>query len=42
VNFNSDDVRRIMGAKCDDIEKILGQKEYEEIIHRDNMIILEQ
>ena len=42
VNFNSDDVRRIMGAKCDDIEKILGQKEYEEIIHRDKMIILEQ
>jgi glutamate 5-kinase len=42
VNYDSGDVRKIMGAKSDAIEKILGQKEYDEVIHRDNMIIFPQ
>lgn len=39
VNYNSESVRKIKGAKSDAIEKILGQKEYDEVIHRDNMIL---
>jgi glutamate 5-kinase len=39
VNFNSSDILKIKGAKSEAIEKILGQKEYDEVIHRDNMII---
>jgi len=39
VNYDSEDIRKIMGAKSDAIEKILGQKEYDEVIHRDNLII---
>jgi len=42
VNYDSGDVRKIMGAKSDAIEKILGEKEYDEVIHRDNMIIFPQ
>jgi len=39
VNYNSGDIRKISGAKSEEIEKILGQKQYNEVIHRDNMII---
>lgn len=39
VNYNSSDILKIKGAKSEVIEKILGQKEYDEVIHRDNMII---
>jgi glutamate 5-kinase len=42
VDYDSGDVRKIMGAKSDAIEKVLGQKEYDEVIHRDNMIIFPQ
>ncbi len=39
VNYDANEVRKIRGAKSDAIEKILGTKEYDEVIHRDNMII---
>jgi len=39
VNYNAGEISRIKGARSDDIEKILGQKEYDEIVHRDNMIL---
>jgi len=39
VNYNSKDIRKIKGAKSEVIEEILGQKEYDEVIHRDNMIL---
>ena len=39
VNYNSEDVRKIKGARSEAIEKILGQKEYDEVIHRDNLIL---
>lgn len=40
VNYSSDDVDRIKGAKTVDIAKILGRKDYDEVIHRDNLVIL--
>lgn len=40
VNFSSDALRRIKGCKTADIQSILGSQEYEEAIHRDNLVIL--
>ena len=40
TNYNSEDVRKIMGAKTTEIKKILGAKHFDEIIHRDNLVIL--
>lgn len=40
VNFSSETVSRIKGLKTSDIQKTLGLQEYEEVIHRDNLVIL--
>lgn len=41
VNYNSEDCRKIKGAQSDDIVKILGHKNYDALIGRDNITILE-
>lgn len=40
VNFSSETLRRIKGCKTADIHAILGSQEYEEAMHRDNLVIL--
>jgi len=40
VNFSSDTLARIKGLKTTEIQQRLGQQEYEEVIHRDNLVIL--
>jgi glutamate 5-kinase len=40
VNYDSGELRRIRGAKTKDIEKALGYKGFDEVIHRDNLVIL--
>ena len=40
VNYSSTDIRKIMGCKTDRIHECLGQKLYDEVIHRDNLTIL--
>jgi glutamate 5-kinase len=40
TNFNSDDLRKIKGMRSDMIEKVLGIKESDEVMHRDNLVIL--
>ena len=40
VNFSSEILARIKGLKTVDIQKLPGLQEYEEVIHRDNMVIL--
>ena len=40
TNYSSSDVERIKGIKSADIEKRLGFKYTEEIIHRDNMVVI--
>ncbi len=40
INYSSSDVEKIKGLKSADIEKKLGHKYTEEIIHRDNMVII--
>ena len=39
VNYNSDEVTKLVGQSSDKIESILGYVDEEELIHRDNMII---
>jgi glutamate 5-kinase len=40
TNYSSSDVEKIKGLKSTDIEKRLGYKYTEEIIHRDNMVVI--
>ena len=40
VNFDADELRTILGAKTREIEARLGYKSFDEVIHRDNLVIL--
>lgn len=40
VNYSSKDCSKIMGKHSDDMEKILGYKNYDAIITRDNIVLL--
>jgi len=39
VNYNVSDIKKLMGAKTSEIEKRLGHKDYDEVIHRDNLVM---
>ena len=39
VNYGSQEIRKIMGLKSSKIEQVLGYKDYDEVIHRDNMAV---
>jgi len=39
VNYNADEIQAIMGLKTAQIKDRLGQKTYDEVIHRDNLVI---
>jgi len=41
TNYNSEDIQLIMRKKSHEIKDILGEKLYDEVIHRDNMVITE-
>ncbi|MFW6060452.1 MAG: glutamate 5-kinase [Phycisphaeraceae bacterium] len=40
-NYASDEIRRIQGKKSNQFEKILGRPAYAEVIHRDNLVLLD-
>jgi glutamate 5-kinase len=40
VNFDAAELRKIRGAKTRDIEARLGYKGFDEVIHRDNLVVL--
>jgi glutamate 5-kinase len=40
VNFDAPELRRIRGARTREIEPRLGYKSFDEVIHRDNLVIL--
>ncbi len=40
INYSSEEVKKIKGLKSAEIENILGYKVYDEVIHRDNLVIL--
>jgi glutamate 5-kinase len=39
VNYNSADIRKIMGLRSNRIKSVLGYKPYDEVIHRDNLAL---
>ncbi|WP_075185932.1 glutamate 5-kinase [Teredinibacter haidensis] len=39
VNYSSDDARKIMGQPTTKIEGLLGYKDFDELIHRDNLVL---
>jgi glutamate 5-kinase len=41
VNYSAEEVERIKGRKSSEIEQVLGYKHSDEVIHRDNLVILE-
>ena len=42
VNYNANEVNRIKGKRTGEIEGILGHRHYDEVIHRDNLVILRE
>jgi glutamate 5-kinase len=40
VKYSSEDLDRIKGLKTSQIEGVLGHKDYDEVIHRDDLVIL--
>ncbi len=40
VNYNADEARRIMGSPSREIESLLGYQGDDELIHRDNLVLL--
>jgi glutamate 5-kinase len=41
ANYGRDEVEKIKGLKSDEIAGVLGAKPYDEVVHRDNLVILE-
>jgi glutamate 5-kinase len=41
TNYNSEEIRIIKGKRTDQIEPLLGYIYYDEVIHRDNLVVLE-
>lgn len=39
VNYSADEVRRLAGQKSECIAEILGRQDYEEVVHRDNLVL---
>ncbi len=39
TNYGAEEVRKIMGLKTSRIHQVLGYKDYDEVIHRDNMAV---
>ena len=42
VNYNAADINRIMGLNTSMIAERLGEKTYDEVIHRDNLTIIDE
>lgn len=40
ANYAASDLRRILGRRSGEIEAILGSHEFDEVIHRDNLVVL--
>ena len=41
VDYSSSDITKIRGKRSSEIASVLGRKDYDEVIHRDNMVVLE-
>lgn len=41
VNYSAAEIRRIKGTKSNQIKDVLGHKSYDELIHRDNLALID-
>ncbi|MCK5450842.1 MAG: glutamate 5-kinase [Candidatus Omnitrophica bacterium] len=41
-NYSAVEISKIMGKKSAEIEKELGYKDYDEVVHRDNLVVVEK
>ncbi|OGS45738.1 MAG: glutamate 5-kinase [Elusimicrobia bacterium RIFOXYD2_FULL_34_15] len=41
TSYSADDIKKIKGCKTSEIERILCRKDYDEVIHKDNLVIME-
>jgi glutamate 5-kinase len=41
AGYGADEVRRIAGLKTSEIERALGYKYLDEVVHRDDLVVLE-
>lgn len=39
VNYPSEELRLVVGCRTDEIVEVLGSCEYEEVVHRDNLVV---
>jgi len=39
TNYSARDINRIKGRQTQEIAQALGHKDYDEVIHRDNLVI---
>ncbi len=39
TNYSADEVRRVMGKNSSEIRQVLGYHEFDEVIHRDNLVV---
>lgn len=39
TNYTSDEIDRIKGAQTRDISRLLGHKDYDEVVHRNNLVL---
>ncbi|MEM7391247.1 MAG: glutamate 5-kinase [Verrucomicrobiota bacterium] len=42
VDYSSRQIRKIKGQRTSEIARILGSRDYDEVIHRDNMVIIHE
>jgi glutamate 5-kinase len=42
VEYSSDNLKRILGLKSSQVEKVLGGEYVDEVIHRDNLVLMER
>ena len=40
TNYDSRDLKKIMGRRSEEFEAILGSHDFDEAIHRDNLVVL--
>jgi len=41
VNYSSDEIKLIKGLNTSEIESILNYKDYDEIVHANNLVLVE-
>jgi len=41
-NYNAEEMRRLAGVASEDIERVLGYKDFSSVVHRDNLVLLHE